>query len=405
MRLFTRVFSVLIGLSASSLFAEITVTNDSPLQTVFTVTSRQMTMTPVMRQGRWYSEIRLPNFEHRSAIGAPEIPFQIVRLLVPEGAAYQIEVLSKNAPRRIGLKHELAFARTIPIHEETERLAKRDRKAYQRTYGSKLVEVNEEGFVGNDRILSLRLSPVRYQARTRRLSLTPHFRVRVRYTGGKSRVKIEASSIARHLVLNRETLRARQSGPKIDLILAHTSYENSLFHLIEFKVSRGRQVRVHYVEGKTAEEIKAIIKKEYESTEPPSETLLVGNPSQIPAFPGSADNTLTDYNYQLLGTDSIPDIALGRIPASNALELRNFVDKILARELEPRDVAQILITAGRDTSMGCPANVTKVGNHLKQAGDDIHITRKFRTEVSTGEVIAGYNQNPNLIVYDGHGNR
>jgi len=405
MRLCARIFVLLLALLSFPGLAEIRVKVDSSQETVLEVRAAGLTQTEVTREGQPYSEVRLPGFGVATGEGVPEVPYQTVRLLVPDQGEFRIEVGESSVVQAIPLRHDVSFAEVVPVHDGLDRKASRDVVAYARQYGTSLVEVEEVGLAGNDKILALRVWPVRYDAPAKQLSLTSQFQIRVHYLT-KNPARLSASNgVARYIVANSKRFRAPAPTRKVDLIIAHKSYEMDLFRLIEFKVTRGRTVRIRYVEGQTADQIKAIIKSEYDSAEPPTQTLLIGSLPQIPAFSGSSDNTWTDYNYQLLGTDSVPDISVGRIPASNSIELRNFVDKAIARELEPRNIENVLITSGQDTSMGCPANVTKVGANLKTAGPALNIIKRFRTEVSTEQVIAGYNDNPNLIVYDGHGNR
>jgi len=402
MRVFARLFFVLFPFLGVTAFAEVRVLADSLRETVLEVKSGDLSQAEVMRGGKAYSEIRLNNFDHKAEEGAPEVPHLTVRLLVPNGGDFEIEVPPAPA-QSVTLLREISYAAEIPKHDGHHHPAERNAAAYSKTYGEDLVEVEEVGFAGKDKILAIKIWPVRYEAALKKLALTKQFKVRVTYQPGK--IEPDGNSIARYLVLNQAIVKKRIAARKYDLIVAHTNYQMDLFRLMEFKFSKGRQVKTIYVDGKTAEQVKALIKAEYQAAEPPTHTLLVGSMTQIPAFAGSGENYWTDYDYQVMDNDSVPDISVGRIPAGNSIELRNAVDKIIARELEPRQVENILITSGQDTSMGCPQNVTKVGENLKAAGSDIKITKRFRTEVSTEQVIAGYNDNPNLIVYDGHGDR
>jgi hypothetical protein len=134
--------------------------------------------------------------------------------------------------------------------------------------------------------------------------------------------------------------------------------------------------------------------------------MLVGNISLIPSFRGSGDNTWTDYDYQTLDQGTVPDIALGRIPAHNDLELNAFIDKSIARETAARNYDDILLTAGNDRALGCPTNVASVGNKFKANAPSVKIISGLRSNGATSEEIYGfYNASPNIIVYDGHGNQ
>ena len=400
-----RVFLLILAIFSVTAQAGVRLLVDSDRETLLEVTAGPLQKTVVTRQGTPHTEIRLEGFDFQAGMGKPETPYLTARLLVPHGGDFRYEIVSRKPAQAVALLYDVSYAAEVPAHDGRHRLAQKDDDAYALSYGRDLVEVEEVGFTGKDKILALRFWPIRYDAKARKLSLTPDFKIRVTYSATKTGVAANADGIARYLVLNTATIKERASSRKFDLLVAHSSYEMDLFRLVEFKVTRGRKVKTLFVDGKSADQVKALIKAEYQAAEPPTQTLLIGSMTQIPAFPGSGENYWTDYDYQVLDNDGIPDISVGRIPAANSIDLRNAVDKIIARELEPRQVQNILITSGQDTSMGCPANVTRVGENLKAAGNDVKVVKRFRTEVSTEEVIAGYNDNPNIVVYDGHGNR
>src|SRR5690606_35904932 len=98
----------------------------------------------------------------------------------------------------------------------------------------------------------------------------------------------------------------------------HESHRQALQRYLTFKrVAMVRTVREFYVSGKSADQIKEIIASEYQKSEPPSQTLLIGNIDQIPSWRGSGDNTWTDFNYTTLDSGTVPDLSLGRVPAHN----------------------------------------------------------------------------------------
>jgi hypothetical protein len=192
---------------------------------------------------------------------------------------------------------------------------------------------------------------------------------------------------------------------KIDLVIADEALKEPLKRYVDFKKSHGRTVHEFYVKDKTTDDIKAIISAEYKSTTPPNDTMLVGSIDRIPSFRGDSDNNWTDWRYTMLDDGDLPDLSLGRVPAQSAAELSAWIDKAIARETGPRRIDDILLTAGQDTSLGCPQNVLRVGDNIHAAAETVNLIKKFRTEVETQDVIDAYNASPNVIVYDGHGNR
>lgn len=365
------------------------------------------TFRKVLRQGIAYEEIRLEGFDQATEPGHPEVPYLDTRVVVPPGKEVSHHVEYLAAAPLLTLQSDIAFAERLPFHDGKPAYAMRDAPAYEKTYGDSVVEMQEVSYAARDRMAVIRLWPLRYDAKQRTLSLSPavkiHFGFKKARTITKAPVSGQGNSVAAYVALNGE--QKAFYAPKVDLIISHVSHQQTVSRLAEFKRSEGREVRELYVSGKTTTEIKEIIRQQYKSGSPPTSTLLVGNIDQIPAWAGSNDNKKTDFPYSALDDGSMPDISLGRVPAHSIEELRNFIDKAIAREIEPRDVDQILLTAGADTSLGCPANVTKVGDKFKPAASTINLVKKFKINVGTQDIIDAYNANPNIIVYDGHGNQ
>ena len=162
-----------------------------------------------------------------------------------------------------------------------------------------------------------------------------------------------------------------------------------------FTVPAGHHLRVTVV--------KNIIRNAYAS-EAVTNTLLVGSIDQIPSYRRSG--IWTDLDYTLLDGGSVPDLAMGRLPARTPEELQNMITKLIRRAEEPRNRESFLLTAGRDASLGCPANVDRIGRILEDNRSDVEITKLYRLNGATQEeIIAAYNDNPNIVVYDGHGNQ
>lgn len=358
----------------------------------------------VTRESKVYREIRVKDFEFIALEGAPELPRLSALVMVPDSANVSWSALPSPAEKTIALTSDIAFSEMAPSHEH--RPASRNDSAYARVYGKNAIEIEEVSYAGTDRLARITFHPFFYDAAKRTLRFRDSLNVRLNFSGGQlstppvGGIRGEMASL---VSVNAPKRAFRDS--KIDLIIAHEMYEKTLFSYLEFKRSLGREVRFHSVGKQTADQIKAIIAQEYKSSTPPNGTMLVGSIDQIPSWKGSGDNTWSDYSYQTLDSGTLPDVAVGRIPAQNLEELRSILSKIVARETEPRDIDQILLTAGRDTALGCPANVSVVGDKIKVAAASIKVVKRYRTDSTTQQVYDGYNDSPNIVVYDGHGNR
>ncbi|NBX92995.1 MAG: hypothetical protein EBQ85_07180 [Proteobacteria bacterium] len=402
-------FVVLLVLSSSSYAAfEVLVQNRDSV--VLKMTTPKPRLKSVSIQGRPYLRIESDELSNQMPSGFPEIPTQSDLIWIPEGKRPVVKVNVKSY-KEISLEDDLAFEEWLPNHCGQSKKVKRNKLAYKKNYGFIAAEIIEEGFAVSDRLARIRVWPFRYEPLKRKLAWAPDIEVTVSFEIDREKtlpvVTDKKNSLAFYLVLNNKglALPKADNGGGIDLVIAHTSHRAALVRLIDFKKSLGREVREYYVEGKTNQQIKDIILKEYQGAQAPSSTLLVGNIDQLPSWRGSSDNRWTDFHYTTLDSDNLPDISLGRVPAHTESEVNAFTDKVISREKDVNKVEEILLTAGQDESLGCPANVTKVGNKLKTGASFAKIIKKYRTEVSTEDVISAYNDNPNIIVYDGHGNR
>lgn len=402
---------ILLALSfGAPVHAAVQVLESGQDSVVVEVTSPAPVQTEVTIAGRRYAKLTVDGFASALPPGYPEVPSAQELLALPRGTVLRVEIEQASA-QEMALRHDLSYAEAAPSHCHGAVKVKRNRPAYRRVYGNNTVKVEEQSFAASDKLARVSFWPVRYDARRRTLTWVPKARVRFHFVpepalrGEEAPVSGTANSLAQYLALNPPPFSQEMIGPKVDLIIAHESYRLGMMRYVDFKREHGREVREYYVSGKTSAQIKDILKQEYKAAVPPTGTLLVGNIDQIPSWPGSSDNRWTDYPYQTLDSGNLPDTSVGRLPVHSLDELKAVFDKSIAREVSPRDIDHILITAGSDTSLGCPANVTKVGDKIKQAASSVRVVKKFKTEVNTQAVIDGYNANPNIIVYDGHGNR
>lgn len=363
----------------------------------------------VLIQGKKYSRLNTGSLKSYLPAGYPEVPSLSELIWIPKGKS---PVLTYETPlsQRMDLSFPVSYQDLNPDHCGLRKTVPRNLRAYLKQYGTVPATIEEIGTVASDRIVRIHLWPIRYEG-PKRVRFSPHLKVKIAFVDDNSVSKGVVSSfqnsIAQYLVLNRGSIpkMKNQNSGKIELVISHSKYQSGLTRYLDFKKSLGREVREYYIEGKSNLEIKEILKHEYSLDNPPSSTLLVGNIDQIPSWKGSGDNRWSDFNYTTLDGDSLPDISLGRLPVHSNDELSAFIDKSISREKDVKPHEEILLTAGRDQSLGCPANVTKVGNKLKVGAPEAKIIQKYKTEVSTEEVISAYNQNPTLVVYDGHGNR
>jgi hypothetical protein len=174
--------------------------------------------------------------------------------------------------------------------------------------------------------------------------------------------------------------------------------------------------------------LRDFLKYAYENWQPPAPTyvLLIGDVDvknkinivptirvQIPGYGSSA----SDHQFVTFrGTDSFPDMLIGRVPATNSVDVRIFVDRAInyesSAEIGPWH-KRILMLAGSDEAFH---------NQTDGLIEERHLSAKYETkriyapatvgeeqtfnEVQTPvgrQVIEGFNDGASLVNYIGHG--
>ena len=130
------------------------------------------------------------------------------------------------------------------------------------------------------------------------------------------------------------------SNPK-ELIIAHSSLSQYIDLYKEWKMQKGVDVQVAYVEdiGNTNTEIKDYIQTQYNTDNPPDYLLIIGDVDgsfTIPSYYITEENDVTDQIYtELAGNDYFPEMIVGRFSIDQSSEFATMINKVLHYEKEP----------------------------------------------------------------------
>ena len=143
-----------------------------------------------------YQKLELAGcFSLADSAGYPELPYKIVRLLIPAGEAvssikiesYQSQpiggdysIYPAQPPQIIGKAEASAFVAPTPLIYEDSK-----------SYPGKLYEIAGEGYMSGYHILTLRLYPIQYNPRAKKLTLYTDIRLKIKtQPGGQSAVPV-----------------------------------------------------------------------------------------------------------------------------------------------------------------------------------------------------------------------
>ncbi len=358
-----------------------------------------------------FTEVTMEGVPTVAALGGPSLPRLSRYLAVPPGKKIVIEnveaesdLQSCESPVAYGLPRRThCHPKRTPVFQSPDLYAMPDME---------VVELSPVTMAGALPLVRLDLNPVR-RASDDEILVTRRVRFEVRYVPLEATedgfraafLSMEDRRFFTSLVMNPEQVPSADRGDRrVDLILSPAKYAKGIERLIKFKEAHGREVRLRIVEkSSNTTKVKALIAREYQSALPPHHTLIVGSIDDVASF--KRDDYWTDYPYTLLDAGNLPDLSIGRLPVQNEGELNSMVDKIMARETTPRNDSSLLITSGKEVNW-CHVNLKYMMDQIFPKGQlPFEITKLYASEgADTAKVVAAYNSNPNLIIYDGHGN-
>ena len=318
------------------------------------------------------------------AEGLPNLPFENRYIAVPKGATVSIEVKEKGCRTLTGIDILPAAAVQGNAAVGKPRVQK-DMGVYGKdaNYPSENVAIAQTTQIRGLDVVMLNVTPFRYNPVRKTLEVIYDMDIEVRFEGGsgqfgEARYRNPAwDGILRDLVINSDMLpeahyydllnEAIRSGEEgCEYLIVSPDDEDILAYADTLKQFRNKQgiltkvVTTTECGGNDANTIKSYIKNAYDNWAiPPAavmifsgiDTLDVGSQyywwsSGIPGFPllfKEYDNgyELLDYHfssdnpYADMNDDSIPDIALSRLPALNLEEYRTQVNKLIQYETNP----------------------------------------------------------------------
>jgi hypothetical protein len=137
--------------------------------------------------------------------------------------------------------------------------------------------------------------------------------------------------------------------------------------------------------------------------------LGTGAPNRVPALPLKTSFlwTASDPAFAAVnGDDLLPDVAIGRLPAADASELRAMVQKILAFEAEGRGLHAplVLVTDNGDLAGDFDADALELLGSVQGAPSVRHISLgALGVDRTRDEIVDAFDRGASVVSYLGHG--
>ena len=273
---------------------------------------------------------------YNEEVGMPQVPIVPGAIAIPDHSHPEAEIIG-------GEYVEIPDITLKPVQPPTTDLYTNlpfmiNQKAYQtdRFFPEVQVQLENTGYFRDLYITVVRVSPIRYNPKTRTLRVYRNLKLKVKYQGSFP-TKIIAPEFAR---LYRGTIANYPFLPIIEgrideqgcqyLVICNSVYTSTIQPLVDWHHKRGLDVRVISKSSFTPTEIKDSIRNEYNSHTPPKLkwVLLVGDVDRVPTYTGWGVSC-SDVWYVDFDLDYFAELSIGRLSCDDTTDLTNQINKTL----------------------------------------------------------------------------
>ena len=401
---------------------------------------------PVDEQSALFNEA---HYAHPADAGVPDLPVLFEDIEIPNGEAVEFQIIdSISTTATLG---EGSLPVSIPVTEaEVEKCSPGELCSVNPgTILQQETSITPETpaqlldtyIIRGHRVAQLAFWPVQYDAQNQTLQIYEQITIRLIIPGAASRgatVTYDRASdafeaLAAESLLNYtpqvQAETDRSTGGEGYLIVAPDTYIATLSSLVDLKEMQGFSVTVAGLSatGTTPESIKAYIQNAYNNWPiAPSYVLLVGDMNNgsetMPAFTGESTGKVTDLYYGTVdGSDWVPDIFVGRLPARSTAQLTTMINNLVTYNNYSGSeiwVKKAALLASNDSNYWNVAeatqdyvinNDTAPSNYIgsfpsnPQAGGDKLYAHTYGA--GTSAVVNALNNGRALVAYSGHGSQ
>lgn len=412
-------------------------TNISPGQQsiIINYSLPELSVTSLSGENGVFYRVSVPGHVLTTDPGKPELPVFQKLVSMPEGSRADIRISNVISTRVTPSKQEIKGILMPSQHGESKKTEKDkpefvlDKKVYAIAgpIKSDTVKIEYLGKIREREISSIIISPVRYNPGANHLEVITSMRIEITFPGAPAAIpkSLNYESVPFNQTLEKgilnyypeDMITGYSDKPVGMIIVSDTTFREHLEPFIMWKTQKGFRLTVLYAGeiGNTFMDIKNAIGIAYNSLKAtgnsPEYLLIIGDVSKVPYF---GTGNVSDMYYGELdgGGDYIPDMFIGRIPASDTSEVRSVVDKIIQYEKFGFDesntfFSRALALAGKDANYASYMNghvKYAVTNYLKSE-NNINPFYFYYPDGFTKKdsVIKLINSGLSFINYTGHG--
>ncbi len=386
----------------------------------------QFQRSAVQLDGNSFYKLRIDGEGILQERGKPELPVYNRSIIIPNSTTMHIEITEveyTDLPMRIVPSKGII---TRDIDPETIAYEFGDVYNQDAFYPEQLATLSEPYVLRDLRGITIRCNPLAYNPVTATLRVYTSFKVRV-YALGTDAVNVVTTESA---MLSRDFMpiyerhfvnwQMERYSPVSDafgklLVICHSSFINQIAPYVNWKRQKG--ITTELIDfssiGTTATQLKTYIQNRYNADTTIAYVQLVGDAPQIPSLSVSGGGS--DPSFALVaGTDSYPDIFIGRFSATTTTELNAQINKAIAYERDT-DTGDTWL----QRAMGI-ASAEGGGSTGDMGESDIQHMNNIRTDLlndgytsvdqiydpgaSASTVTTNVNTGRGFINYVGHGN-
>lgn len=300
------------------------------------------------------SILKLDGFGQNSHLGEPSFPIRWDSFIVPNDADVNIEILDSTFVEiPLTLAPAKQFLLTVPNQPIDTAINIVPFNGY---FPYKLVEKQSVSKYRGQSVMNTCINPIKYNYKENKVRAFTRVMYKLVYTNKSSENR---NSIINDKITSRDTYlesatinynREKISTPfrqlvsnsepttEDYLIISLPKYEEAVNKLAKWKRTLGYNVHIELNSSWTPSTIKNKVQEVYDGSNALYYLIIIGNHNEVPAKPCYTKVFhYSDMFYACMDgqTDSLPDLARGRISVSNINDANTIIDKIINYERNP----------------------------------------------------------------------